>query len=45
MIAPLCAKEHLKEALDSLSPQAVKQKAVLQFSSTAKNPALFRQKS
>lgn len=31
MIAPLCAKEHLKEALDSLSPQAVKQKAVLQF--------------
>ncbi|MSN99914.1 primosomal protein N' [Bacillus paralicheniformis] len=31
MIAPLCAKEHLKEALDGLSPQAVKQKAVLQF--------------
>ncbi|WP_182070702.1 primosomal protein N' [Bacillus haynesii] len=31
MIAPLRAKEHLKEALDGLSPQAVKQKAVLQF--------------
>lgn len=31
MIAPLCAKGHLKEALDGLSPQAVKQKAVLQF--------------
>ncbi|PRS17610.1 primosomal protein N' [Bacillus paralicheniformis] len=31
MIAPLSAKEHLKEALDGLSPQAVKQKAVLQF--------------
>lgn len=31
MIAPLCAKEHLKEALAGLSPQAVKQKAILQF--------------